>query len=659
MISMLLSPEVYACILPKEPVSTVKWLTANLRMTDDSKTKGYFDVDDFPHVEEILECFDDPKIRRITFQTASQIGKTMLSQGCLAKVAACDPHPMAFADADEKSTRRVLTRTWKLFDKCEQLQPICPPPHLRASDHMQLKTCLVHGAWAGSPASAADYGAYIVILNECDKMKQKSTDKEADFRELMGERTKGYEGAKVLEISTPTIKGDSYIEAQRFKGDNRARMVPCPHCNHFQELFIKDGKEPGGVRWQRLRNGKHDAEKARETAYIQCEKCEKKIQEEHRRGMLQAGLWVPEGCRIQQGKLTGKPIRPGGHASFGPLSTLHSLLPGITIGHIAEEKVRALTDPVRRAEKNRNIVNSWDGKTYENRPRTVRPNQIIHRMGTDLPLRVVPEWANFLTAAADVGAVGEELIFYWAVCAWGMHSRGHLVDLGVAWSLDEMRKTIADSNYETASTPSEQPVIMRPVQWGIDSGSFTNRIYDFCLPIPNCWPVKGSSRDGDRDFDEGSFIEMYSPGIQRSGLPTKLVQLKLKMGTYDLIRPNTQRSQEWLEDRLSGSIKPDHENWFSLPGEALEGGLLGEIDLIHHLLGDYRDEKGRWKKVYEDQDFRDAIRYAMVMAWHYTMNGSRWNQLAPRKQINTQNQANQQKHRRRQAPDDAFLISQR
>ncbi len=624
---MVMSSEVYACILPKEKIPTVKWLTENLRMTGDSKTKGYFDVDDFPHVTEILDCFDDPEIDRISYQTAAQVGKTLLSQGCIAKMAACDPHPMAFADADKNSTRRVLSRTWKLFDNCDVLKAICPPTHLRSSDHMQLKTCVIHGAWAGSAATAADYGAYIVVLNECDKMKQKSTASEADFRELMGERVKGYEGSKILEISTPTLEGQSYIEAQRLKGDNRARMVPCPFCNHFQELFAKDGKQPGGVRWDKLK-GKHNVQKARETAHILCEKCNKKIREEHRRGMLQAGLWVPEGCVIKRGKVTGKPNRPGRHASFGPLSTLHSLLPGISIGLIAAEKAAAISDPVRRSEKNRNFVNSWDGKTYNPQPTTIEPGVLTKQLGVDEPLRFCPEWSRFLTLAGDVGRIEDELIYYWGICAWGMHGRGQLIDLGIAWRDSEMIDVLKGATYEHAD--GGQP--LRPAKIGFDSGdgNTAEAVYEFCRRLPNAMPLKGSSDEPGKDFVAVNFPEMFSLGIQRIGLTDKQVKAKKRAQRWDLITVNTHRTQNWLEERLTNLVKRDDVNFFSIPKEALEGQVLAEVDLRHHLLGDYRDEKGRWKKRYEQQHFRDVLRYNTVMAWFHTANGRHWNRLAAR-----------------------------
>ncbi|TWT49030.1 Phage terminase large subunit (GpA) [Thalassoglobus neptunius] len=625
MISFVLAPEVYQCILPRERIATAEWLTSKLKLTGDSKLKGFYRLDLFPHFKEPCECFDDPEIEIITLQTAAQIGKTVWAQGCIAKVADTDPHPMAFADADEKSTKRVLDRMWRLFDSCESLSKVCPPPHRRTNDHMTLTTCVVHGAWAGSAATAADYGAFIVVLNETDKMKQRSTDTEADFRWLMQERTKGYVGRKVLQISTPSLTGSSFIEQQRLAGDNRARMVPCPHCNHFQELRTGNGKEKGGIKFEKLKDGKLSAAKARETAWYECEKCDKKIEEHHRYEMLNAGLWVPEGCVVKKGKITGEPARRGHHASFGPLSTLHSLLPGVTIGVYAEEYVKSLLAAENRRQARQNFVNSWEGNTFDPSPVTVQPNQVILRLGVDDPLRICPEWAVFLTLAGDVGRIAEELIFYWWVSAWGSHARGQLVDLGIAWDRHEMFDVIRSAVYPHADGGNP----LRPVVSGFDSGSITNQVYELCKELPATWPIKGSSIDPDRPFVAGDFPEMYRPGLQRHGLNQHEIRRRLRAKRFDLLTANTQRSQEWVEDQLTGMIKREDPGWYSIPLEALQGQTISEIDLVKHLLGDYLDGSS-WKKRYDDQHFRDAWRYSVILAWYHTANGRNWKNLTRR-----------------------------
>jgi len=623
MLSHVFRPAVYDCLLPRPEISTAEWCTDHLLMPNESKLQGLF--------REPMDAFDDPSIDRITIQTGAQIGKTVFAQACLCKTAACNPHPMAFADSDERSLRRVIRRTWQLFERCDELQDLVPPKRRQSSERIELPTCVIHGAWSGSASSAADYGAYVVVLNECDKMKHRSTDTEADFRWLMGERTKGYIGSKIIQISTPSLKDQSYVESQRLAGDNRRRMVPCPHCGEFQELYTGDGKTPGGLRFNRRPDGSLDVDIARKSAWYECLHCRERIDEHHRFAMCNAGRWVMEGCEIDRsGTITGTPARPGSHASFGPLSTLHSLLPGVTLGLIAQEWAKALTAKENRREAIRNYVNSWDGQTFDPQPQSVTTVDIIHRFGVEEPLKVCPEWVRFVTLAADVGRDGDELFFYWGACGWGELSRGQLIDYGLTYGRDALRQLV-----QSISWPhSDDGPPITPAQVGIDSGDgiSSGAIYDLCRSLPHCWPLKGSSSDEENPFNStGSktSLEFYKGGFKAEH-SAHIAKTKRRLHDYDLLIVNTSRTQQWVEDRLSGLVKPAEPEWFSIPMAALRGRPVADIDLIRHLQGDYQDSQGRWKKRYRDQDLRDMIRYNRVLAEKYTDNGAQWDRLAPR-----------------------------
>ncbi|NOX56520.1 MAG: hypothetical protein GXP27_19170, partial [Planctomycetes bacterium] len=595
MITHCFAGEVYDCVLPRPEVRTADWAAEHIKMPQDSKISGNLRLDLFPHWTEPFDCFDDPEIHTISVMGSAQIGKTVFSQVCLAKIAATNPHPMAFADADERSTRRVIARTWRLFERCDELCRLCPPRHSQSSDKIELPTCVIHGAWAGSPASAADYGAFVVVLNETDKMKPRSTDSEADFRYLMGERSKGFVGAKVIEISTPTILGQSYIEARVRQGDNRRRLVPCPHCNHFQELRTGNGEEPGGVKFRKLRDGSLDPNLARETAYYECEKCRRKIEEHHRYEMLNAGVWVPEGMRVdKRGRLRGKPKRRGGHASFGGLSTLHSLLPGITIGVYAEEYVRCLTAPGHeRIQRLRNFRNSWEGLPWDPAPSKVEPHELADRIGSDVPMRLCPEWSLFIVISADVGSMGDELIFWWLATTWGPSARAHVLDRGVSWSMDDFLAFVRAAEYPHAD--GGRP--LRPVLVGIDAGAgdHANKVYELCRSVPHFWPLKGSSRSG--------FPEWFRLIYQVQGEDPRVVARKRKHGAGDLIEVNTERTEVWRENIVQGLIKETDPGRLTIAAE-----LADDWEFLEHLLADYRDENGRWERR-GPNEYGDALRY--------------------------------------------------
>lgn len=623
MIRVEYSPAVYQALRPRPHMPTRDWVAKFVKLSQESKVVGPIRLDLAPHMLELFDAFDDPRIEIITAQWAAQLGKTLFAQACLAKHVAMDGRPAAWADADERSTRRVLARTWRTFAACDALSDIMPPVYKQADDRMEFKTTIVHGAWPRSSSSAADYGAALVIVNETDKMAPASTSKESDFRYLMRDRVKGYRNYKILQMSTPTLVNESFVESERLAGDNRRRLVPCPHCNHFQELRTGNGSDPGGLRFDKLGNGKLSAEKAFDTARYQCEKCDKRIEEHHRYEMCNAGRWVAEGCEISDaGKVSGEPERPGRHASFGPLSTLHSLLPGMTYSAIAQTLVEAKTAKENRSKRVQNYINSWDGETFDPAPVKVSHDDIVDRMGVDEPLRICPAWSRFLTLGSDVGAIDSVMHFPWWVSAWGPGGRGQLVDAGICWSEEELLQKTRNLTYPHVD--GGPPLHCR--RTGVDSSSFTGQIYKLVARLgsrPDFWPLKGTSKD--------TFLEMYKGSIQKTDLHPRIVHARLKQKLYDLLLVNTERSQNWVEDRITGIVTRDDPEWYSIPIEAFEGAIP-DTDLVHHLTGDIK-EGASWVKRWEDQHYRDAWRYSMAVAWHYTTNGTTWDKLTAREKL--------------------------
>ena len=618
------------CILPRERVPTVKWAESNLRLPPGAEMRGFYRFDLFPYMREPLACIDDPYYRVVIVQAASRMGKTAGTLAALGKNAATNPHNMAFADADERSTRRVLARAWATFGRCAALRDQLPVnKRERSSARVAGSSFAIEGAWAGSAATAADYAAWLIVLNEVDKMKEKATSTEAAFPYLMMERGKGFVDSTVAMISTPSIQGASIIENERLLGDNRRYMVPCPHCGWHQVLFTGDGKKPGGIRFKKL-NGKLDADKARETAYYACERCDIPITDRHRYDMMNAGIYVKEGQDLdEKGRLIGEAKRPKSRqATFGPLGTHYSLLPSISWGTIAEEWVKALTAKEKKRERIRNFINSWDGKTFNPKPVAVEPSDLIERLGVEEPWGVCPIWSRFLTIGVDVGKVGNKMVFHYAVMAWGQYGRGQLIDIGTMLGRDKMAAFLQDTTYAHA----DGGTALSFARMGVDSGKFTETVYKFCDPIIGCWPIKGSSLDErygtektGSDFEPGERgLDMFKPGMQRAGHDPKLVTSRKKLGKYDLIIPNTHRSQQWLEDRLTGTVKLTDADALTIPLDLLNENHHAGIDLCRQLLGDYLDSRGHWKKQYEDQDIRDAVRYAMVMAFHHRRGGKLW-----------------------------------
>lgn len=658
-ISSVLPPAVLDCIMPRPAVDTAEWCSDHIRMPADSKVRGGFRNDLFPYFQEPFRCFDDRTHDTITVQSAAQIGKTTWAQACVAKTADTDPHPMAWGEPDESSTKRVISRTWRLMERTLSLQDKLPPKHLRSQKAIATGTFIIHGAWAGSPATAADFGAKVVVLNETDKMQHRSTDQEADFRFLLNERRKGYLGSKLLQMSTPTLLGHSYIERQRKLGDNRLWHIPCPRCGHFQPIGMvqpaDEIKTPGGLIFEK-RNGELDPATARQTARYRCENCDGEFAEHERYAVMQAGRYVPDGCAIDEdGQLHGEPLRAGSHASFWGLPTMVSLLPGITMGVVAEEYVNSQIDEEDGASRRQNFANSWQGITYDPRPVKVDLEELRARLFTDQPAEMwmCPEWSRFATVGSDVGRVEQTLIFYWAVVAWGYKRRGHVIGQGVTFGENDFRQQLLDwqkNGFDHVDEKSPCPLKRIVIDSG--DGHDAAAVYEFTEPIRDCYPSKGSSSE---------VTDWFKLGFQQTNVPKRVLALRKKYNLGDLLIINTQRTQQWRVDVTTGLIEAGATNSLVVPKEICE-----DDEWLEQLIADYPEKSGRqvkWLKSGPNEG-GDCVRYALVGAEHYgNRNGYAWKRLPsrePAKQSGTIQQPPPQQGGRFENPGgQAFVASQR
>lgn len=616
-----LSPAVCDALLPRPKVRTVDWARERISFPPGSELSGPFRLDYFPHAEEILDCCDNPYYEQVTFQGGTRCSKTVTAQALLGRVADTDPHPMALADADERSTKRVIRRTWKLFSQTRGLRDKLPPERRRSEERIFLPDCEIHGAWSGSAATAADYAAFVVVLNEIDK-HSKATSDESDFPNLMMQRASGYYGATVLAISTPTLVKVSRIEALRLAGDNRARYVPCPFCNHYQTLRLGNKDAVGGLKWDHDNHGRSTEKIAADTGYYECEKCRKRIRDEHRKTMFNAGLWVPEGCDIKRGKVTGKKARDVPHASFGPLSTMHSLLPSITWGKVAAEWVKAVHEDRRKgnSEKRRNFVNSWLGETWDPRPRKTRPHEVAERLAGDTPIGLCPPWSVFLTGAADVHGEGNDLI--WQICAWGPFARGRLIDYGTCNSWSDFEKLVREAEYKHADGGRA----LKISRFAIDSGDghHTETVYEACRRIPGCVPLKGQTGK----FAE--FMQVSDVNAVPGRTPPKHVPLLGNTLTrFLLYKCNHERSQRWAQALVDGEVTAKHPHFWDLCVEAaLDGTLIDQLlaEYPHDETNDDGYTISKWTRT-GPNEHRDLARYNRALADLLMQNGRNWERI--------------------------------
>ena len=577
---------------PHGRVASSEWLPRHVVMPKGSETSGMpFSLAAFPHVDAVLDAFDDPNIRKISLQWGSRLGKTTACLSLMAKVAGTNPRNMMFASSTKESASRVISsRLYPILKSTDGVRQQLPPEARQSRLHVRLQACQIFVGWSGSDTSLADVGAYFGTANEIDKWTSNASD-EGDPLKLFVNRFKGFPDHKIIFESTPTIAGRSRIEKQMKESNQHRRFVPCPHCGEFQVLRKGTEGTPGGFRWDRDSNGNSSPDVAFHTAYYECEKCNGKIENHHRTQMLRRGVWVPDGCTIDTaGTIHGTAHKDGSDSvGFGPLASWYALTE--TWGNFARMWISAQ----KRPRDLQDVVNGYMGETWEAKKTKSTPERVGERLKTSIPRRTLPEWTRLLTVTVDQQAA-DGGFRVWCLVAHGINRQAHLVDYGYTMTLDEIWEQFIRNPWPHADGGNP----MLPHAGAVDSGWDTKKTYDFCNSHPGMLAIKGSSTDmGGLPYKIGSVERGDNEGQQ-------LLQVNTDFWETDL--------QARLDERLPG--EPDSLSIYS--GAERDAELLDQ--LCNATLGDKIDNRGNakllWVKKDENSanDIRDAVRYGLALA---------------------------------------------
>ena len=314
-------------------------------------------------------------------------------------------------------------------------------------------------ASARSPSELASWSVPVVLLDEIDKYPIWSG-REANPIKLAEERTKNWPIAKVVKISTPTLKTGAIYKAYE-AADIRYRFeMPCPHCGKFIAFQFAN------IKWPRDQFGEADPTVVQYQSYYECEYCKGRIDDRQKMQMMRTGEWKPLNQR------RGRP-----RSVAFQINSIYS--PWLTFGMVAVEFLTSKDDP----ETLMNFVNSWLGEPWEDQAATMDSEAVQNRR-SDIPMGIVPSWAQIITAGVDVQKRG----FYWTIRAWGYRMTSQNIAHGWAESFEEIEAIM------NKVWPDEDGDLKWQVNLcAIDSGYLTEDVYDFCLQNSDwCVPVKGA-----------------------------------------------------------------------------------------------------------------------------------------------------------------------
>lgn len=626
-------------IRPIPPRDSFTFLSKRLR-TPQGKP---FNVHDYPWVKGICEAFDNPEVRIVAMQMAARIGKSMTAQGLM--VSALNHAPDIGMVAQSTSTlleQTIEDKYYPILENTNETRKLIPPAHRRNKKEVSFNGVKVYGAWSGSTTTLSDKPPKYKHAGEVDKWDVAKS-READSLKLFMQRGIEIPDRKSIIESTPDLKHTSRIEKYLLAGWNARFLIPCPKCLKHIQLIPGDGKERGGVVFDKLKGVVNPLQAYKTSRYL-CQACGDEWGDMHRRPAILQGVWCPEGCEVERygrkkakvkivGEMTGDPEI----ASF-QLSRIYA--PTFKFGDIGRQIAKCVVDPDEWQDTN----NSWFGITYAHRKAEFTWEETAARLSTiDYKLGIVPHGGIFLTCGIDV----QEDKFVYVVCAWGRYGVGWIVDYGNAWTEQDLKSVLAQ-RYDHQDGGPKLPISISLIDSG--EGRRQDEIFDIARNLnkskgPWVWPSKGSKSalQGGKSHKKQQFEKMED----KRKLYGRLHGL---LGFFH-ITVNTPSTQTWVDKALFHK-KPGDPKSIAIPRDCTE-----DEDFISQLINEKRegvdstDGHGSHRWVVVDEtipwDFRDSLRYSRVGADIFT--NSQWIRIATKRRIETKKPTRKTKAKTRQS----------
>lgn len=427
---------------------------------------------------EIMDAITDPANSEVTVMKGARVGYTKILDHICGYFIHQDPSPILVVqprveDAEDYSATEIAP----MLRDTPVLAAIAGDLKAKDSGQKLAKRMFRNGAsialvGANSPNPFRRITARIILCDEVDGYPVGGAGKDGDQLALAKKRGDTFWNRIFVKGSTPTIKGESRIEKEWLRSDQRKFFVSCPQCKQKQVLEFGGKDTAHGLKWDKDPEGNH----LPETAYYLCRNsCI--IYEDDKADMIAGGKFIAT---------NPKGTHPGFH-----ICQLYSLNVNASWSQIAEEWLEVRHDPLRR----QTFYNLVLGEPYEERgDKALAEAKLLARR--EQWAAEVPDGVAVMTAGLDTQDDRVEIEFV----GWGRDeeswSIAHEVVEGdpaliSTWdTVDELLQRVwyrADGRPFTVSAAC------------IDSGGHhTQRVYDFAKARlgRRIYAIKGESAVG-------------------------------------------------------------------------------------------------------------------------------------------------------------------
>lgn len=266
---------------PPPEISVADWADRERRLSQESSVEpGRWVTDRAPYQRGIMDAISDPRQQDVVIMSAAQVGKSEILNNALGMHIDIDPCPMMMVqptidDAEDYSKDRIAP----MIRDTPCLSVKVKDPRSRDSGntlrHKKFPGGQLFLGGANSPSGLASKPIRLLLLDEIDRYPA-SAGSEGDPVLLARKRTQNFWNRKVVQVSTPTIKGLSRIEKLYESSTMEQWCVPCPKCGaaHPIEWGNFDHKDLENIR-------------------LKCPLCGQYSGEQEWKSMQPRGRWVP------------------------------------------------------------------------------------------------------------------------------------------------------------------------------------------------------------------------------------------------------------------------------------------------------------------------------------------------------------------------------